>query len=159
MSYYRFLRSPDTMASPRWSEQLAHLRSTPVYLQPSRLEFASVHTIIYMRGNHTKKYAKETGEGTRGAVRQQQLYQVFIYSNLKYGLKIYGNASSTNISKLQVMQNIWSKYVLSFYIRTETNFLHTTLNIMNVEDIPKNCPYFVNIYLIGKYPEIFDQYY
>ena len=112
-----------------------------------------------MRGNHNKKYAKETGEGTRGAVRQQQLYQVFIYSNLKYGIKIYSNASSTNISKLEVMQNIWSKYVLSFYKRTETNFLHTTLNIMNVEDIRKNCPYFVNIYLIGKYPEIFDQYY
>ena len=34
----------------------------------------------------------------------RQLYHAFIYSKIKYGLEVYGNAFSRNIYKLQVMQ-------------------------------------------------------
>ena len=68
----------------------------------------------------------------------RQLYHAFIYSKIKYGLEVYGNTSSRNISKLQVMQNKLLKYVMRFDIRTETNLLHTTLDIMKVEDIHEN---------------------
>ena len=68
----------------------------------------------------------------------RQLYHAFIYSKIKYGIEVYGNTSSRNISKLQVMQNKLLKYVMRFDIRTGTNFLHTTLDIMKVEDIHKN---------------------
>ena len=90
----------------------------------------------------------------------RQLYHAFIYSKIKYGLEVYGNTSSRNISKLQVMQNKLLKYVMRFDIRTGTNLLHTTLDIMKVEDIHKNNVLtFVNMCLMGKCPEIFNQYY
>ena len=90
----------------------------------------------------------------------RQLYHAFIYSKIKYGLEVYGNTSSRNISKLQVMQNELLKYVMRFDIRTGTNLLHTTLDIMKVEDIHKNNVLtFVNMCLMGKCPEIFNQYY
>ena len=89
----------------------------------------------------------------------RQLYHAFICSKLKYGLEVYGNISSRNISKLQVMQNKLLKYVMRFDIRTGTNLLHTTLDIMKVEDIHKNNVLtFVNMCLMGKCPEIFNQY-
>ena len=88
----------------------------------------------------------------------RQLYHAFIYSKIKYGLEVYGNTSSRNISKLQVMHYKLLKYVMRFYIRTGTN--HTTLDIIKVEDIHKNNVLtFVNMCLIGKCPEIFNQYY
>ena len=90
----------------------------------------------------------------------RQLYHAFIYSKIKYGLEVYGNTSSRNISKLQVMQNKLLKYVMRFDKRTGANLLHTTLDIMKVEDIHKNnVLIFVNMCLTGKCPEIFNQYY
>ena len=45
-------------------------------------------------------------------------------------------------------------------IRTRTDFLHTSLNIMKVEDVHKNNVLnFVNKCLMGKCPDIFNQYY
>ena len=90
----------------------------------------------------------------------RQLYYAVIYSKIKYGLEVYGNTSSRNISKLQVRQNKLLKYVMRFDIRTGTNLLHTTLDIMKVEDIHKNNGLaFVNMCLMGKFPEISNQYY
>ena len=58
------------------------------------------------------------------------------------------------------MQNKLLKYVMRFDMRTGTNLLHTTLDIMKVEDIQKNNVLtFVNMCLMGKCPEIFNQYY
>ena len=49
---------------------------------------------------------------------------------------------------------------MSLDIRTGTSDLHTSLNIMKVEDIHKNNVLtFVEMCLMGKFPEIFDQYY
>ena len=90
----------------------------------------------------------------------QQLYHAFIYSKIKYGLDVCGNTSSRNIFKQQVMQNKLLKYVMRFDIRTGTNLLHTTFNSMKVEDMHKNNVLtFVNMCLMGKCPEIFNQYY
>ena len=45
-------------------------------------------------------------------------------------------------------------------IRTRTDFLHTSLNIVKAEDIHKNNVLnFVNMCLMGKCPDIFNQYY
>ena len=95
---------------------------------------------------------------TKNTVRQ--LYHAFIYSKIKYGLEVYGNTSLKNISKVQVMQNKLSKYIMHLDIRTRTDFLHTSLNIMKVEDVHKNNVLnFVNMCLMGKRPDIFNQYY
>ena len=90
----------------------------------------------------------------------RQLYHALIYSKIKYGLEVYGNTSCRNISKSQVIQNKLLKYVMRFDIRMGTNLLRTTLDIMEVEDIHKNNVLtFVNKCLMGKCPEIFNQYY
>ena len=95
---------------------------------------------------------------TKNTVRQ--LYHAFIYSKIKYGLEVYGNTSSKYISKVQVIQNKLLKYIMHLDIRTRTNFLHTSLNIMKVEDMHKNNVLnFVNMCFMGKCPEIFNQYY
>ena len=57
------------------------------------------------------------------------------------------------------MQNNFIK-IYNFYIRTGTNYLLTTLNIMTAEDIHENKMLtFVNMYLMGKCPEISNQNY
>ena len=95
---------------------------------------------------------------TKNTVRQ--LYHAFIYSKIKYGLEVYGNTSLKNISKVQVIQNRLLKYIMHLDIRTRTDFLHTSLNIMKVEDVHKNNVLnFVNMCLMGKCPDIFNQYY
>ena len=95
---------------------------------------------------------------TKNTVRQ--LYHAFIYSKIKHGLEVYGNTSLKNISKVQVMQNKLLRYIMHLDIRTRTDFLHTPLNIMKVEDIRKNNVLnFVNMCLMGKCPDIFNQYY
>ena len=89
----------------------------------------------------------------------RQLYYAFIYSKIKHGLEVCGK-TSRNISKLRVMQNKLLKYVMRFHIRRGTNLLHTTVDIMKVEDIHKNNVLtFVNMCLMGKCPEIFNQFY
>ena len=76
----------------------------------------------------------------------RQLYHAFIYSEIKYGLEVYGKTSARNIHKLQVMQNKLLKYIMRFRIRTGTNLLHATLDVLKVKDIQKNnVLIFVNI--------------
>ena len=49
---------------------------------------------------------------------------------------------------------------MRFDKRTGTNYLHTSLNIMKVEDmLQNNGRTFVNMCLVGKCPEIVNQYY
>ena len=65
-----------------------------------------------------------------------------------------------NISEVQVIQNRLLKYLMLLDIRTRTDFLHTSLNTMKLEDIHKNNVLnFVNMGLMGKCPDIFNQYY
>ena len=89
----------------------------------------------------------------------RQLYYAFLYYKIKYGLEVFGNTSSRNISKFWIMRNKLLKYVMKFDIRTATNLLHITLGIMKMRDTHKNNGLtFVNMCLIGKCPEIFNQY-
>ena len=89
----------------------------------------------------------------------RQLYHAFIYSEIKYGLEVYGNTSLKNISKVQVTQNILLKYIMHLDIRTRADFLHTSLNIMKVEDTHKNNVLdFAKMCIMVKCPDIFNQY-
>ena len=70
----------------------------------------------------------------------RELYFAFIYSKLKYAIEVYGNCSSTNINKMQILQNKLMKMLLKLDRRTSTNYLNKMLNICNVNDI-----YVVNV--------------
>ena len=67
----------------------------------------------------------------------RQLYYAFIYSKIKYGMEVYGSCSSTNIGKIQTMQNKLMKLLLRLRRMTPTNELHMYLNILKVSDIYK----------------------
>ena len=65
----------------------------------------------------------------------RQLYFDFIYSKIKYDIEIYGTASTTDMEKLQVMQNKLMILILKLDMGTFTYYLQSTLKILNVEDI------------------------
>ena len=90
----------------------------------------------------------------------RQLYYAFIYSKIKYGMEVYGSCSSTNIGKIQTMQNKLMKLLLRLRRMTPTNELHMHLNILKVSDIYKsNVLSFVNEILSGRSPDIFKNYF
>ena len=90
----------------------------------------------------------------------RQLYYAFIYSKIKYGIEVYGAASTTNMEKLQIMQNTLMKLILKLDMRTSTYYLHSTLKILKVEDIYLcNVVVFGNKCLSGHCPNIFKEYF
>ena len=54
----------------------------------------------------------------------RELYFVFIYSKIKYAIEGYGNCSSTNMNKIQILQNTLMKMLLKLDRWTSTNYLH-----------------------------------
>ena len=65
-------------------------------------------------------------------------------------MEVYGSCSSTNIEKIQIMQNKLIKLLLRLRRMTPTSQLHMHLNILKVSDIYKsNVLSFVNEILSG----------
>ena len=70
-------------------------------------------------------------------------------------MEVYGSCSSTNIGKIQTMQNKLMKLLLRLRRMTPTNELHMHLNILKVTGIYKsNVLSFVNEILSGRSPDI-----
>ena len=67
----------------------------------------------------------------------RQLYFVFVFSRIKYGIEIYGNCSERNMNKIQTMQNKLLKLLLQLDRLTLTNVLHKNLNILKISDLYK----------------------
>ncbi len=63
------------------------------------------------------------------------LYYAYVYSKLAYGIEVYGHASNTSMKCLQVQQNRILKILFKKDWYTNTNLLHSTLNILKVKDI------------------------
>ena len=38
----------------------------------------------------------------------RKLYYAFVYSNISYGIEVYGSCSDTSLDKLQAIQNYWN---------------------------------------------------
>ena len=90
----------------------------------------------------------------------RELYFAFIYSKIKYAIEVYGNCSSTNMSKIQILQNKWMKMLLKLDRRNSTNYLHKMLNSCKVNDIYACCLLnFVNDVLCGRRPDVFKTYF
>ena len=58
-----------------------------------------------------------------------------MYSNISYGIEVYGSCSDTSLDRLQVKQNKLLKLLLRLDPYTGTNFLHSELNILKVKDL------------------------
>ena len=65
----------------------------------------------------------------------RKLYYAFVYSNISYGIEVYGSCSDTSLERLQVIQNELLKLLLRLDPYTSTNLLHSELNILKVKDL------------------------
>ena len=65
----------------------------------------------------------------------RKLYYAFVYSNISYGIEVYGSCSDTSLERLQVIQNKLLKLLLRLDPYTSTNLLHSELNILKVKDL------------------------
>ena len=83
-----------------------------------------------------------------------------IYSRIKYGLAVYGQAGSTRLNKIQFLQNQLLKVLLCKKFRYSTDTLHNELEILKVQDmINQEILTFVFKYHANILPPVFDNYY
>ena len=88
------------------------------------------------------------------------LYYSMIYSQIKYGLIVYGFTTKNNIKKLQTLQNQLLKVLTSKDRRHPTNDLHSQLKILKIEDLFfQEKVSFVYNYVNNKLPSSFQNYY
>ena len=88
------------------------------------------------------------------------IYYTLIYSRIKYGITLYGQAGSTKLKRIQTLQNQLLKVLLGKKFRFPTDDLHHELNILKVEDITnQEILSFVHNYFANKLPSAFDNYY
>ena len=69
------------------------------------------------------------------------LYFSFIHSRITYGIELYGSCRKGLLDKLQTLQNKLLKVLYKKPFRTNTNDLHSELNLLKVNDI-------FNLYLL-----------
>ena len=88
------------------------------------------------------------------------IYYTLIYSRIKYGITLYGQAGPTKVKRIQTLQNQLLKVLLGKKYRFPTDDLHQELNILKVEDITnQEILSFVHNYFANKLPSAFDNYY
>ena len=83
-----------------------------------------------------------------------------IYSKIKYGILTYGLTTSTNMKKIQVIQNKLLKVISNQKYRTPTNELHNSLELLKVKDIfTQELLTFVQDFNNNKLPSVFNNYF
>ena len=88
------------------------------------------------------------------------IYYSLIYSRIKYGINVYGQAAKTKMKQIQTLQNQLLKVLSSKSYRFSTNELHSEFNLLKVEDIAKQeILTFVHNYFSNSLPPVFDNYY
>ena len=88
------------------------------------------------------------------------IYYTLIYSRIKYGITLYGQAGTKRLNRVQTLQNQLLKVLLGKKYRFPTDNLHRELNILKVRDISnQEILTFVHKYFANKLPAAFDNYY
>ena len=83
-----------------------------------------------------------------------------IYSKIKYGILTYGLTTSSNLNKIQVIQNKLLKVISNQNYRTATNILHNSLGLLKVKDIlTQELLTFVHNFNKNKLPAVFKNYF
>ena len=86
----------------------------------------------------------------------RQTYYAFMYFKMNYGIEIYGSCSSTNIEKIEIMQNKLMKSLL----RLRRMIPWVAYEFEYIDDIYKsNLLSFMNEMLSGRSPELFKNYF
>ena len=68
---------------------------------------------------------------------KRQIYYSLVYSQIQYGIELYGACSKQLLNKIQTLQNKLLKVLYNLPYRTDTNVIHSSLNILKIDDIRK----------------------
>ena len=88
------------------------------------------------------------------------LYFALIYSRIKYGIAVYGQAKTSNMKRIQTLQNKLLKVLAGKKYRYSTDKLHDEFYILKVNDITnQEVLTFVFNFFSNGLPGIFNNYY
>ena len=88
------------------------------------------------------------------------IYYTLIYSRIKYGIAVYGQASITKMKRIQILQNRLLKVLADKVFRYSTDKLHDEFEMLKVTDVAnQEILTFVFNYFNGNLPTIFQNYY
>ncbi len=89
-----------------------------------------------------------------------QLYYGNMYSQVQYGIEIFGHTSCNNVKKIQTVQNKSLKTLFNLKWDTSTNELHHNLKVLMVCDVFKiRISDFVYKSIHNILPNVFTNYY
>ena len=88
------------------------------------------------------------------------LYYALVYSRIKYGISVYGQACDSKLKRIQTLQNRLLKVLSGKNYRFSTDMLHTEFEILKIKDIVKQeVITFVHNYFSNSLPPVFDAYF
>ena len=83
-----------------------------------------------------------------------------IYSGIKYGILVYGQASNIKLNKVQKLQNQLLKVLSGKKFRFPTDELHDEFELLTVKDISEQeILTFVHNFFSNNLPPVFDGYF
>ena len=88
------------------------------------------------------------------------IYYALIYSEIKYGISVYGQASNIKLNKVQKLQNQLLKVLSGKKFRFPTDELHDEFELLTVKDISEQeILTFVHNFFSNNLPPVFDGYF
>ena len=83
-----------------------------------------------------------------------------IYSRIKYGISLYGQAGTSKLKRIQTLQNCLLKVLTKKSYHFSTDKLHNSLDLLKVEDIAvQEVVTFVHNYFSNSLPPVFAGYF
>ena len=88
------------------------------------------------------------------------IYFALIYSRIKYGISVYGQACDSKLKRIQTLQNQLLKVLSKKNYRFSTDKLHNEFEILKINDIIKQeIITFVHNFFSNSLPPVFDGYF
>ena len=90
----------------------------------------------------------------------KSIYYALVYSRIKYGISVYGQACATKLKRIQILQNQLLKVLSCKNYRFSTDKLHDEYDLLNIKDIIKQeTTTFVHNFFSNSLPPVFDGYF
>ena len=123
--------------------------------------FPGINILLMYAVNWKASFTFFTILGTISPKKEiQTIYYALVYSRIKYGINVYGQAGSSKIVKIQILQNQLLKVLSEKNYRHPTEKLHKDLELLLVDDIAKQeLLTFVHQYFSNSLPPVFDNYF
>ena len=88
------------------------------------------------------------------------IYYALIYSRIKYGISVYGQACNTKLKRIQTLQNQLLKVLSGKEYRFSTDKLHDEHELLKIKDIKKQeILSFVHNFFSNSLPPVFNGYF